>query len=227
MVPVRQSLSLMVLTATWSPSVISKVAWVTGVSCKCSRKGIPRLSPFPRQLIWEKLLNICMVGSIMESSWKSLSRNCKIPPTSSSVTALKLQMFYIQIILMMMMMAKYISLNNRLTERVSQGWLRERQIVGSHLTRIPVCHGRWSDCHCRAQSPHAFSRSCHCQPRKVEIAQKFGVLTVQRDCCACPGHPRESIQGAPASRGEGRRRWARVPSTVAISDELCRSTLAD
>lgn len=62
--------------------------------------------------------------------------------------ALKLQMFYIQIILMMMMMAKYISLNNRLTEQVSQGWLREQQIVSSHLTRIPVCHHRWRDWHC-------------------------------------------------------------------------------
>ena len=79
---------------------------------------------------------------------------------------------------MMMMVAKYISLNNRLTERVSQGWLREQQIVGSHLTRIPVCHGRWSDCHRRAQSPHAFWGSCHSQLRKVEIAQKFDVLTV-------------------------------------------------
>jgi hypothetical protein len=61
--------------------------------------------------------------------------------------ALKLQMFYIKIILMMMMMAKYLSLNNRLTKQISQDWLREQQIAGSHLTHTPARHGRWNDWH--------------------------------------------------------------------------------
>lgn len=126
---------------------------------------------------------------------------------------------------MMMMMAKYISLNNRLTEQVSQGWLREQQIVSSHLTRIPVCHHRWRDWHGWAESPHAFWGSCHCQPRQVEIVQKLDVLTVKMDCWTCLDHPREQPRSHLEAGENGRHQWARVPGIIEIPGELHRSVL--
>lgn len=79
----------------------------------------------------------------MQSPAKELLWNCQISHASSSVVVLKSQMFYIKIILMkMMMMAKYLSLNNRLTKQDSQDWLREQQIATSHHTLTPAWSGR-------------------------------------------------------------------------------------
>ena len=46
-------------------------------------------------------------------------------------------------LMMMMMMAKYLSLNNRLAKQVSQDLLREEQIAISLLTFMPARSGRW------------------------------------------------------------------------------------